>query len=402
MDPRMKSDAGVRRRAMATVLAFGVVSLLADVVYEGARSILGPYLLTLGASATMVGLVSGAGEFAGYALRTATGVLADRTRGYWAMTMAGYGLTVVAVPLLGWVGQVELALTLVVAERLGKAIRSPARDALLADAAEPLGRGWGFGIHEALDQTGAVLGPLLLAAILALRDGDYRFAFMVLAIPGLLAMAALVMARRTIPEHRPPAAGPSELETRQDGGNGTARRYLGFVFFSAMGFAPFPLIAFHLGSKAVVSDPVIPMMFALAMAIDAMAALVAGRIYDRKGLRVLITIPVLSVGAGLAFTRSAWLAWAAMVLWGAVMGMQESTLRAAVGDLAAAPRRATAYGVFNTIYGIALLLGGVILGALYEWAVPALVVFIVAAQVTAAVIFSRIRRVPSRVGPDAG
>lgn len=146
----LSADASVRRRALFTVAAFGVVSLLGDIVYEGARGIIGPYLLTLGASAAAVGLVAGAGEFAGYALRTVTGWLADRTGGYWTMTFFGYGLTVVAVPLLGWVGRVDLALGLVVAERLGKAIRSPARDALLADAAEPLGRGWGFGIHEAL------------------------------------------------------------------------------------------------------------------------------------------------------------------------------------------------------------------------------------------------------------
>ena len=389
--------ASVRRRAMVTVVAFGVVSLFGDIVYEGARGIIGPYLLTLGASAAVVGLVSGAGEFAGYALRTVTGWFADRTGGYWAMTFLGYGLTVVAVPLLGWVGRVDLALGLVVAERLGKAIRSPSRDTLLADAAEPLGRGWGFGIHEALDQTGAVLGPLLLAAVLALRQADYRLAFTVLVVPGVLAMVSLVVARRLTPvphhdtslhEHHDPSGDRSA----------SARWYLLFVFLTAVGFAPFPLIAFHLSSNGVFSDAAVPLLFAAAMAVDAVAALISGRFYDRRGLRVLIAAPVLSVVALAAFTTSSWAVWLAMAAWGAVMGLQESTLRAAVGDLSVSARRATAYGVFNTAFGMALLVGGVVLGLLYDWSIPVLAGVVVVTQAAAAIVLRRLLRGVEQVG----
>lgn len=388
-----------RRRAMEAVVAFGLVSLLADIVYEGARSVLGPYLATLGASAVVVGVVAGVGEFAGYALRWVTGVLADRTRGYWPMTFAGYGLTVVAVPLLGWVGRVDLALALVVAERLGKAVRSPARDALLAEAATPLGRGWGFGIHEALDQTGAVVGPLLLAGVLALRQGDYRLAFTVLAIPGALAMLALTFARRRAgtrvldkAEERPDTSAAGST----DGNDARARIYLGFVFLSALGFAPFPLIAFHVTDRALAGTPAVPLMFALAMAVDAGSALLSGRFYDRRGLRVLLLLPALSALTALAFSSFAWLVWVAVAIWGAVMGIQESTLRAAVADLSGSGRRATAYGFFNTAYGMAFLGGGALLGFLYGVSVPALMAVVVATQVAAGLVLRPLVARPSQ------
>ncbi|MFQ5516523.1 MAG: MFS transporter [Acidimicrobiia bacterium] len=392
------TTATTRRKAMAAVVAFGVVSLLADIVYEGGRSIVGPYLLTLGASASTVGLVAGIGEFVGYALRLAAGIIADRTRSYWTMTIAGYGLTVVAVPLLGLVGRVDLALGLVVAERLGKAIRSPARDTLLAEASTPLGVGWGFGLHEALDQTGAVVGPLLLAGVLAARRGDYPFAFGILAIPGVLVLAALVSAHRLMSKDSPPVHSGGAVAPAAPGGP-QERWYLAFVFVSALGFAPFPLIAFHVASRGLTSDAVVPLMFAVAMATDAGVALISGRMYDRRGLRALIVLPALSLLAAAAFTPSMSFVWVGSLSWGAVMGIQESTLRAAVAELSAPQRRATAYGIFNTAYGLALLIGGALLGLLYEWSLPALVAFVAAAQVAASLI---LRRVMLTSAPGAG
>ncbi|VAW00148.1 FIG00820050: hypothetical protein [hydrothermal vent metagenome] len=391
------ADTSLRRRALATVVTFGIVSLLADIVYEGARSIIGPYLFTLGASAAVVGLVSGLGEFAGYALRTVTGVIADKTRGYWAMTIAGYGLTIVAVPLLGWVGRVDLALALVVAERLGKAVRSPARDTLLANASEPLGRGWGFGIHEALDQIGAVAGPLLLSLVLSLRNNDYRLAFTILAIPGVLAMVALIVARRTTPDYVEPPPRPADSTATDHTLDRRPKVYLRFVFLSALGFAPFPLIAFHLTQRSVASDVQIPLMFALAMGVDAIVALISGRMYDRHGLRVLLALPVISVLAAVAFSTTGWIVWLGVATWGAVMGIQESTLRAAVGDLATSAGPATAYGVFNAAYGVALLIGGIALGALYEVAILAMVAMIIASQIAAAVV---LRALVAQPGPQ--
>jgi len=367
---------GTRRRAFRAIIAFGVVSLLADISYEGARSILGPFLLTIGASAAVVGLISGVGEFVGFALRVVTGRIADRTGAYWTMTIGGYVLTVAAVPLLGLVGRVDLALALVVAERLGKAVRSPARDTLIAAASEPLGRGLGFGLHEAIDQMGAVIGPLLLAWALAVRSGDYRFAFGILAIPGVLVVVALVALRRVAPVPQRQTAALVE----QKGRVGRARKYLVFVFLSAVGFAPFPLIAFHLTDRAILSDAMIPVVFAVAMAVDAGVALVTGRAYDRRGLGVLLTLPLLSIGILAAFSSTLALIWAGAMAWGAVMGIQESTLRAAVGDLSDPGGRATAYGVFNAVYGLALMGGGAALGLLYEISIPLMVIFVMVAQ----------------------
>ncbi|BCI87408.1 hypothetical protein NIIDMKKI_26140 [Mycobacterium kansasii] len=148
------------------VAVFGVVSLLADFVYEGARSITGPLLASLGATGLVVGVVTGIGEAAALALRLVSGPLADRTRRFWAWTVAGYALTLITVPLLGVAGALWVACSLVIAERVGKAVRSPAKDTLLSHAASVTGRGRGFAVHEALDQVGAVIGPLTVAGCL--------------------------------------------------------------------------------------------------------------------------------------------------------------------------------------------------------------------------------------------
>ena len=374
-----------RRRALTVVVAFGVVSLLGDIVYEGARSILGPFFLTLGASAAVVGFASGAGDFVGYVLRLVSGVVADRTRAYWPLTIAGYTMTVVAVPLLGWVGRVDLAVALVVAERLGKAIRSPARDTLLSSASRPLGSGFAFGLHEALDQTGAVAGPLLLAAVLGVKTGDYRFAFSILAIPAVLVLVTLGVAYRrmpSLPEDRRGSDGTGDAGTYTP----RIRRYLWFVGVAAVGFAPFPVVAFHLQATRTLTGAAIPTLFAVAMAVDAAVALIAGRVYDRAGLVVLLAVPLFTVLALGAFATSQPLVWVGGVAWGAALGIQESTLRAAVGDLAASPRTATAYGVFNTVYGVALLAGGSLIGLLYGTRPALLILYVVATQVVAATL----------------
>ncbi|HXF56149.1 MAG TPA: MFS transporter [Actinomycetota bacterium] len=391
------SSRELRREALRFVVALGVLSLFADMVYEGARSILGPFLVTLGASAAAVGLISGVGEFVGYALRVGAGYAADRTRRYWALTIGGYLLTLVAVPLLGLVGRVDLAFALVIAERLGKAIRTPSRDTLLAHASHGMGRGVGFGLHEALDQIGAVLSPLLLSAVLAARVGDYGLAFGVLAVPGLFAFAAMMWARFKVPDPArfEPAAGdashphpsdPSPLRSE------TLRRYFVFVFVATLGFAPFPLIAFHLTTRGVLSDSHIPLLFAAAMAIDAAIALGVGRLYDRKGLIVLVSAPMATSATLLLFTGSAILAWIGAAIWGGVLGLQESTLRTAVGDLVRSGRRAIAYGWFNTAYGLSLLLAGSLLGALYERSIMAMAGFILISEVAALVVFARLRK----------
>jgi MFS family permease len=386
--PRSPADGEAERLArrsagLRVVVALGIVSLLADMVYEGARSILGPFLVTLGASAASVGLISGIGEFAGYGFRFFAGYAADRTRGYWALTIGGYALTVVSVPLLGLATSVQLALALVIGERLGKAVRTPAKDTVLSYATYEMGRGYGFGLHEALDQTGAVIGPLLLAAILAVHENDYKLAFLSLAIPGVLTLVVLFWTRRRFPEpHR--LESEAEISDQAQGvGSPRYRRYMAFTFLAVLGFAPFPLIGYHLSTENVVSDATVPLIFAFAMAVDALVALVAGRIYDRRGLVVLIVVPAATAVVLLAFTNTPWLVWVGAGVWGGVMGLQESTLRAAVADMIPGDKRGMAYGVFNGLYGFALLAGSTAMGALYGASVGLLVGFVVAIEILA-------------------
>ena len=194
----------LRWSAWRVVWWFGFVSLAADMVYEGARSMYGPLLASLGAGAVVVGLVTGAGEAMALVLRLVFGPLADRTGRYWALTIVGYGLTAVCVPLLAvtpFVGAAGLALAsvLILLERAGKAVRSPSKSALLAHVATAVGRGRGFGVHKALDQVGAFAGPLLVAAVVAAAGAIWP-GMLVLAIPGAVAMVLLAIIRARVPD----------------------------------------------------------------------------------------------------------------------------------------------------------------------------------------------------------
>ena len=409
-----------RRGAIAFVVSVGLGSLLADFVYEGARSVLGPFLVTLGASAVTVGVIAGIGEFVGYGLRIGAGYLADRTRRYWLLTIGGYALNVLAVPLLGLATSVPVALALVLAERLGKAIRVPARDTLISYAGAPIGRGMAFGLHEALAQTGAVLGPLFLAGLLALRPGDYRTALLLLAVPAVLTIVALFAARRRFPEQEIVAAmdasaagasvpAPADVDAGESRGERQSavpppfRRYAAFTVLAMLGFAPFPLIALHLVVNGVLRPHEVPLLFAFAMAVDAVVALATGRAYDRRGLVVLISVPLATVATLGLFTTLPLVVWAAAAVWGAVMGIQESTLRAAVADFVPAERRATGYGIYNAFYGIALLAGGATLGFLYERSIVALALFVLVAELGALfalVLLLRPRRKSVETGPS--
>lgn len=365
----------------------GVVSLMGDVTYEGARSITGPYLAFLGASAGVVGLVSGLGEFMGYALRLASGYLADRTRAYWPLTFLGYGL-ILAIPLLAFAGSWHVAAVLVVLERMGKAIRTPARDTILSHATKKVGRGLGFGLHEALDQVGAVAGPLIFTAVFVF-EGDYRHGFGILWVPGLATLLLLAAARKKVPS-------PEKLE---DTGHGDADPpdgrlprvfwpYLIFIFLSVAGFANFQLISYHFKVGGIVPDAQIPLFYVAAMAVDMVVAPVIGKVYDRVGLRSLAAVPVLSLAMPFfAFSGSYGLAIAGVVLWGAVMGVHETVMRAAIADLTPLARRGTAYGIFNTVYGGAWLAGGAAMGFLYDVSVGWLVAFAAAAEALSVAAF---------------
>ncbi|MFI9508556.1 MFS transporter [Nocardia sp. NPDC052566] len=369
------------------VVAFGVVSLLADIVYEGARSVTGPFLASLGAGAALVGVITGAGEAFALAGRLGTGPLADRTRAYWPLTIAGYVLTVVSVPLLGFAGALGVAAALVIGERAGKAIRSPAKDVLLSHAAGAVGRGRGFAVHEALDQIGALAGPLAVAGVLVLSGGDYRPAFWMLALPGVAVLILLLRLRSRMPD--PGRYEPVRFTATGETGAlpGTFWTYLVFAMTTTAGFSGFGLLAFHLAANEIVPVALIPVVYAGAMAVDAVAALLTGWLYDRVGVRVLIAVPVLSaLIPPLAFQHAAAPAVAGALLWGAVLGVQESTLRATVADLVPTARRGTAYGIFAAGAGAAAFAGSALLGVLYAQSLTAVVAVTATIQAVAAIV----------------
>ncbi len=340
--------------------------MFGDIVYEGGRSVSGPFLYMLGASAFMVAFIAGFGEFLGYAIRIATGYLADRSGQYWAFVIAGY-LMIGAIPLLVLAGSWEVAALLLIVERIGKAVRSPAKDAMLSHVTSAVGRGWGFGLHEALDQVGAIAGPLLFVLALA-AGGTYRGGFAILAIPFVILILVLIIAWRSMPDpvgfevkfHRV-TPGPG-----RENGRRQLWMYAGFTALTMAGFIVFPLLAFHFKAFSIVPDADIPAFYAIAMAVDAVVALVTGKAYDRYGIVVLLSMPVIGLIIPLvAFSHSYAAALAGSILWGASMGMQEAILRAAVADFTPPGGRGFAYGVFNTIYGAAWFAGSIIIGALY-------------------------------------
>jgi MFS family permease len=348
------------RTALQFVVVLGVVSLCADATYEGARSITGTYLAVLGASGTIVGLTAGLGELIGYGLRLITGYLSDRTRQYWRITTLGYVINTAVVPLMALAGRWEVLAGLMIAERTGKAIRTPPRDVLLSHAALRVGKGFGFGLHEAMDQIGAVAGPLLVTAVLALQRG-YPAGFAILVIPAVLGLVVLLIGQRIYPN-------PREFEpTTQDlQGDGLPRRfwiYLIAVAFIAAGFVDFPLIAFHLQQSGLNQPTQIPLLYALAMGVDAIAALLFGYWFDRIGILTLILAILLSLGfAPAIFWGGSSGAVLGMILWGIGMGAQESILKAVVAGMVPPDRRGSAYGIFNTGYGLAWFVGSALMG----------------------------------------
>ncbi len=374
-----------KKNAIRFIVLLGVADLFADLTYEGARSIMGPYLALLGASATAVGVVAGLGELIGYSFRMVSGYLGERTGRYWAFTLLGYVLNMTVVPLLALAGRWEVAAALMVAERFGKSIRAPLRDAMLSHAAHATGRGWGFGLHEAMDQIGATVGPLAVAAVLAYR-GKYTEGFAILAVPAALNLFALIIARFRYPR-------PHDLETapppiRREGLSRAYWFYVAGAALVAAGYADFSLVAYHFQKRALLSPLMIPLSYALAMALDALSALLFGILFDRKGIAVVIVAAFLSsLFAPLVFLGSAPLAWAGMALWGIGMGAQESVFKAAVAEMVPADRRGSAYGIFSTAFGLFWFAGSALMGMLYDRSLPALVGFSLVIQMAALPLF---------------
>lgn len=369
------------RTGMRLVIILGLVSLFADMTYESARSISGPYMALLGASATVVGVVSGAGELFGYGVRYLSGRLTDQTGRYWTLTLLGYVTNLLAIPLLALAGRWEIAAVLLVIERLGKAIRNPARDAILSHATHEMGRGWGFGVHRAMDQTGAILGPLIMSAILWSKH-DYHTAFAVLAIPALLALVCLAIGAFIYPN-------PRDLEVKVYKPEIHGRKDIFWIYLAGAallgaGFVDFPLIAYHFKKTGVALDAWIPIFYSAAMGAEALAALAIGRLFDRFRLLALgggaflaaFFVPLVFLAGGIG-------PWVGMVLWGMGMGSQESAMKAAIAEMTPADKRGSVYGLFNMLYGVAWFAGSALMGFLYDRSLIGLVIFSLGAQLLA-------------------
>jgi MFS family permease len=385
------------RRARTFVVVMGIVAAFGDMTYEGARGIVGPYLGVLGASAATLGLAAGFGELLGYGLRLVTGWAADRTRAYWPFVIGGYAVNLIAVPGLALVHGWRAGVALLVLERIGKAIRSPARSTLVSYASSEVGAGWSFGLDEALDQLGAVSGPLLTALAMWLRREDtpraaYALAFAVLLVPVIGNLSLVLFARARYP--RPEALATRELATPEVPVRGRLAAYMVVTGLLAFGFCDWALVAFHAARVHLVDDDAIGILYALVMGVDAIAALVFGRAFDRIGLGALAIASALSAAFApfVFFAGSAPLLWLGACVWGIGMGAQDSILKAAIATMVPKAARARAYGIFFAVFGLAWWLGSALMGWLYDHALGALVAVSVVTQLAAAIGFAWLRR----------
>jgi len=377
-----------RTWAIRVILCFGLVSLFADMTYEGAHSIVGPYLKDLGATAGEVGIIAGLGEMVAASLRLFSGRFADRTRAYWGISITGYALNLIVVPAMAFVGNWQTAALLVVAERTGKALRGPARDVLLSEATGKVGHGFGFGVHAAMDQTGAVIGPLMMAWAVA-KANHFGPAFVRLGFPAGAALFALILARFVYQGKGAPAPkiAPQQVLPK------VFWLYVAAAGVLACGFVDFPLLAYHFQKTSLAKPAVIPLLYAGAMAMNGITALVLGKMYDRFGIVILsfgILVSLLALPLG--FLGGPIGAVASVACWGVGLGAQDASLRSGIAQVVSMNKRGGAFGAFNGIYGVAWFVGSATMGLLYDHSVVSLVVFGVLMQVVAAGMFFWLRR----------
>ena len=389
-------------QAMLFIIFFGIVSLFSDMTHEGASSIRGAYFTILGASAGAIGFVSGLGELIGYSMRYVFGRIADKRKNYWFMTIFGYVIDVLAVPALALVGEngwIAAAILLII-QRMGKAIKKPAKDTIMSFAASQEGVGKSFGIQEMLDQIGAFLGPVLLYLVMLFKTTGttfeiYSTCFAVLAIPGAITIIMLLITRKKFPnpENFEPEAKefvPFEMKK-------SFKYYIMGISLFAFGFIDYSLVIMHISrnftsiagglaeTSSIINSGTIPLLYAGAMLVDAVAALVFGYMYDKKGVKVLVLSTIISApfSAFVFLGKSVPMVIFGVVLWGIGMGAQESILKAAVTTMVPKSSRATGYGIFECSFGIFWFLGSWLLGVLYDVSVLVMVVVSVVAQIAA-------------------
>lgn len=382
------------RGAVAFITLMGIVSLFSDMTHEGARSVLGEYLNLAGATGATIGFVSGIGELCGYSLRLLSGFFADKTKKYWTLVIAGYALQVLAIPALalipenGWV----IACALVITERIGKAIKKPAKNTLVSFAASEIGTGKGFAYQEFLDQLGAFLGPVMLFVIAAVKGtgnlfSTYRICFAVLGIPALITITLVVFAKVKYPH--------PEMFEKAEEASAKFRTQRSFVLYMtaiclfAFGFADFTLITLHAAKMQAFPASTLSLLYAAAMAVDAFAALFFGWLFDKVGLKALMLSTLCSAffSCFVFLTGSPVLMGVGIVLWGVGMGAQESIMKAAVSKIIPASMRSTGFGIFETGFGIAWFLGSWLMGALYDTNPAWLVAVSVSVQMLAIVFY---------------
>jgi MFS family permease len=375
-----------KRIALRFVLLIGILSFFADFTYEGSRSILGPYLATLQASGFVVGAVTGFGELLGYGLRVLAGRWADASGKYWPITIFGYAVQMASVPALALTTTLPSAAVLIVLERVGKAIRNPPRDVMLSRAGKRAGGfGWVFGLHEALDQFGAMFGPLLVAGVLARHNGFHR-AFAVLLIPAIINLSLVLVARFAYP--RPGDLEPAVVRTADKTFPHVFWIYLAGAALVAAGFADYPLIAYHIGVSHIAPGQWVAIFYSVAMAVSGTGSLVLGRLFDRFGFAVLIGLTLVSaLFAPLVFLGGFWAALIGAGIWGIGMGVHESIIPAAVAPMVPQDRRASAFGLFTAGYGVFWFLGSAAIGFLYDVSISATILFCIAAEIAAVPLF---------------
>ena len=377
-----------KKTAYLSIVLLGIVSLMGDIIYEGGRSIIPYFLGSLGASAIIIGAVGGLGDFFGYAIRLLAGYWADVTQRYWLFTFLGYFL-IISIPFLAFVTflpdrwQLGMAISLIMTERVGKALRSPSRDAILSMVSKGVGSGKAFGIHETLDQIGAIAGPVVIGLLVSSAVG-YTSIFGVLFIPFIVLLLVLGYAYRNIENL------PVMEENRQDIIKTGVKRgrlnknfyiYSLSVFVSVIGLINILLIIFEAGQ--ILPAELIwlgPIIFAVIMGVDALVAYPAGYYYDKIGIKSLIIPFILTAFTSIIamIGQTLYTIFIASILFGIVLGMQESVYRAVITDVAPLESRGTAYGIFNTIYGLGLLIGGVVYGFFINYDISIIIVTIYA------------------------
>ncbi len=381
--------------AFAFVLAMGIVNLFADMTYEGGGSINGPFLGTLGASAAAISIIAGAGEFLGYSLRSAAGYVADKTGRYWLITFVGYSINLLAVPAMALAGSWPAAGALIFAERTGRALRKPVVDAMLSYSTGKQGKGWVYAVNTALDETGATIGPLLIALALY-QKATFRTGYALLLISSALALLALVVARLLFPV-------PSRLEA---GGPGTAPArgftrsywlYMAAGACFAAGLMSFELVSYHLAANRVVSQQLLPVFLAVATAMGVIASLLLGKTYDRVGITIVVVAVVLTAGfSPLVFFGGFWMALGGLLLWGIGYATQDTLLKVLIATVLPEGKRNLAFGLFYLGYGGGWLAGSVATGLLYEHSRLGLVAFAISVQLASLPFFILAAREGSR------